>query len=426
MSEKIYACLDLKSFYASVECVERGLDPFKTNLVVADPDREEGTICLAITPAMKALGVPNRCRVFQISQGIKYIKAKPRMRLYMEKSSQIYSIYLKHISPDDIHVYSIDECFFDLTPYVKLYKKSARELVKMLKDEVFKETKITASAGIGSNLFLAKVAMDIIAKKSPSGIGELDGESFLATVAHHRPITDIWNVGQGIARRLSHMGIYDLDGVRRAPREVLIRQLGVNAELLIDHANGREPCTLAEIKSYKPRATSHTNSQVLFEPYSFEDAKTVLREMVDDSVLDLVERRLVTDCISLSVGYNYSKEGGELFTPPTTGGSMVLPRCTNSLKDILRQFEAIYERTTNRTTPVRRLAIGLGNLVSECAIPIDIFTDIKAESREVALLRAVSDIKHRFGKNAILKCASYTDKATARSRNLLIGGHNGG
>jgi DNA polymerase V len=424
VKNKVYACIDLKSFYASVECVERGLDPFKTNLVVADPDREEGTICLAITPAMKALGVKNRCRVFEIPKGIEYIKAKPRMRLYMEKSAEIYSVYLEFISPDDIHVYSIDECFFDLTPYLKLYKKTPEELVDMLRREVFLRTGISASAGIGTNLFLAKVAMDIIAKKTSDGVGYLDEKLFLETVAHHRPITDIWNIGVGIAKRLSHMGIFDLDGVRRAPPELLYKEFGVNAEYLIDHAWGRESCTIADIKAYRPRAVSHSNSQVLFEPYSFEDGKIILREMVEDSVLDIIGQGLATDRISLSVGYCYKREGGEIVLPKSTGGSAKLPEATSSLKTVLSYFEAIYDKTTDKEVPLKRFSVSLGNLVSDKAIPINIFSDSATAEKETALLHAVSDIKKRFGKNAILKGVSYTDKATSRARNLMVGGHN--
>jgi len=408
-----------------VECVERGLDPFKARLAVADPEREQGTICLAITPAMKALGIKNRCRVFEIPPSVDYIKAKPRMQLYMDKSAEIYGVYLKYISPDDIHVYSIDECFFDLTPYMKLYKKNAYELVDMLRDAVLRETKIPSSAGIGTNLFLAKVALDITAKKSPSGVGYLDEELFKATVAKHRPITDIWNIGPGTARSLAKMGIFDLAAVAAAPPEILKRRFGVNAEYLIDHANGRESCTIADIKAYRPRATSISNSQVLFEPYSFEDARLILEEMVEGQVLELVGSGRATDTLSLNVGYNYTRFGGEIIEPPATGGSVKLPSATNSFKKIWQSFLSIYERTTDKSVPVRRIGISLGNLVSERCIAIDFFTDPEKEDREHALLKAMVNIKSRFGKNAILKATSYTEKATARARNLMIGGHNG-
>ena len=427
-TQRVYACIDLKSFYASVECVERGLDPFKTNLVVADPDRESGTICLAITPAMKALGVKNRCRVFEIPKGIDYIMAKPRMRLYMEKSAQIYAVYLRYISPDDIHVYSIDECFIDLTPYIKLYKKDARGLVKMLTRAVYFDTGITAAAGIGTNLFLAKVALDITAKHSPDLVGYLDEEEYKRTVAHHRPITDIWNVGQGIAARLERFGVYDMAGVARMSKERLYREFGVNAEYLIDHAHGREPCTIAEIKAYTPRTTSLTNSQVLFEPYSFADARIILIEMVERSTLELIERGLATDRISLSIGYNYSGRIGtpDFYRPRPTGGSMKLGGVTNSLKRLTESFLSVFERTTDRSTPIRNVAIGLGELVPDSYVTVDMFTDVKTLDKENSLLHAIVDIKDKFGKNAIVKGISFEEKATTRARNLMVGGHNGG
>ncbi len=427
-TERIYACIDLKSFYASVECVERGLDPFKTNLVVADPERESGTICLAITPAMKALGIKNRCRVFEIPRGVEYIMAKPRMRLYMEKSAEIYAIYLRYVSPDDIHVYSIDECFIDLTPYLKLYKKDARELVTLLVGEVLRDTGISAAAGIGTNLFLAKVALDVTAKHSPDLIGYLDEESYKATVAHHRPITDIWNVGQGIASRLERFGVYDMAGVARLPEGTLYREFGANAEYLIDHAHGREPCTIAEIKAYTPRTTSLTNSQVLFQPYTFEEAKIILREMVEVSTLELIERRLATDRISLNIGYNYTGrfDTPTYFRPKSTGGSMKLGGVTNSLKRLTDSFLSIYDRTTDRSVPIKNVAIGLGDLVDDSYVTVDMFTDIESLEREHSLLSAIVDIKGRFGKNAIVKGISFEDKATTRARNLMVGGHNGG
>lgn len=425
---RVYACIDLKSFYASVECVERGLDPFTTNLVVADPDRQEATICLAITPAMKSLGIPNRCRVFEIPKGVEYIMAKPRMRLYMEKSAEIYSIYLRHISPDDIHVYSIDECFIDLTPYTRLYSKTPRQIVDTLMREVYTETGIRSSAGIGTNLFLAKVALDIEAKKSPDFVAYLDEEMFKKRISHHRPITDIWNIGQGIARRLAKFGVYDLAGVAAMPEAVLYREFGVNAEYLIDHANGREPCTIAEIKSYTPRATSHTNSQVLFEPYSYQDAEIILKEMIEISTLELIATHRATDSISLSIGYNYTGKYGtpSFCSPPPTGGSMRLPECTNSLLKLTDYYLSIYSRTTDRETPIRRVAIGMGDLVDESQVTVDMFTDTASLQREHSLLSAMVDIKDRFGKNAIVKGISFNDKATTRARNLMIGGHNSG
>ncbi|MBS5500616.1 MAG: DNA repair protein [Collinsella stercoris] len=301
--ERTYICIDLKTFYASVECVERGLDPFTQNLVVADTARGTSTICLAITPAMKKLGVRNRCRIFEIPQNIDYIAAKPRMRHYMEMSARIYGIYLEYVSPQDIHVYSIDECFIDATPYLPLYGLTARQFADELRGAVFARTGITATAGIGPNLFLAKVALDITAKHESDGIGVLDEERFRQDVWRHRPITDIWGIGPGIASRLAKYRVHDLMGVAALDERILYREFGVNAEYLIDHAHGREPCTIAEIQAYRPQASSMVNGQVLSRNYSYDEALTVLREMVDASVLDLVDQGVVASSISLYVGY---------------------------------------------------------------------------------------------------------------------------
>ncbi len=300
---RTYICIDLKTFYASVECAERGRDPFTTNLVVADPDRGTSTICLAVSPAMKRLGVRNRCRVFEIPPGIDYIMAKPRMRRYMEVSAQIYGIYLEYVSAEDIHVYSIDECFIDATAYLPHYGVSAEGLARNLMDAVRRRCGICATAGIGPNLFLAKVALDICAKNYPDGIGVLDEQAFRDTVWTHRPITDIWGIGPGIARRLANLNVHDLRGVAALDERVLYREFGVNAEYLIDHAHGREPCTIAEIHAYRPEAASTTSGQVLARAYSYEEAYTVLREMVHTSVLDLVEKQAVCEQVSLFVGY---------------------------------------------------------------------------------------------------------------------------
>ncbi len=420
-----YACIDLKSFYASVECADRGLDPFTTRLAVADPERESGTICLAITPAMKALGIKNRCRVFEIPKGIDYITAKPRMKRYIEKSADIYSIYLRYFSPDDIHVYSIDECFIDLTPYLKLYSSTPADLVRRVMREVLSETQIPATAGIGTNLFLAKVALDVTAKRASDGLGFLDRDAFMATVLHHRPITDIWQIGVGTARRLSHFGVYDLYGVTQLPESVLYREFGVNAEYLIDHANGLEPCTLADIKAYTPSTTSLTSGQVLFEPYSYDDALLILSEMVESLTLDLIRTHRAAGSVSLTVGYN--REGrfnDPNSTRPSTGASERLHEYTNSLEQLTARFTEIYRKTTDPHTPIRRLNITLGDITDEACIRADMFTDTAALNRERRLLGAVVDIKDKYGKNAILRGISYEKKATMRARNLMIGGHN--
>ena len=301
--DKAYLCIDLKTFYASVECADRGRDTLTCNLVVADPDRGRTTICLAVSAAMKKLGVRNRCRVFDIPENIDYIMAKPRMRHYMEVSAKIYGIYLEYVSPEDIHVYSIDECFIDATPYLTLYRTTARAFAQELMDAVFSRCGIRATAGIGTNLFLAKVALDITAKHVDDGIGYLDEELFRQQIWRHRPITDIWGIGPGIAARLAKYGVADLMGVAALDERILYREFGVNAEYLIDHAHGIEPCTIAEIHAYVPEATSITSGQVLPRNYSYDEARTVLREMVDASVLDLVAKHAVCDGISLYVGY---------------------------------------------------------------------------------------------------------------------------
>ena len=419
MSERMYLCIDLKSFFASVECAERGLNSMTQNLVVADPARGKGAICLAVSPSLKALGVKNRCRLYQIPDHLEYIIALPRMRLYMEYSARIYSIYLRYISPEDIHVYSIDECFLDITQYQKMYNKTPRELAQMLMDAVWRETGVKATAGIGTNLFLAKVALDITAKHAPDGMGYLDEAEFRKSIWHHRPITDVWNVGRGIAKRLERFGIYDLYGVAHFDEQKLYREFGVNAEFLIDHAKGYEPCTIADIHAYRAKSNSVSNGQILFEDYGFDDALTVMKEMVDLLVLELVEKHLVTDSISLSVGYS-----GDVIKP--SGGTEKIPELTNSHRRIENHFVSYFKRVVSRTQPIRRITVGMNNLVDESYASFDLFTDLEAEKRERELQNTVIGIKKKYGKNAILKGISLEEKATARIRNRLIGGHNSG
>ncbi len=417
MKERTYLCIDLKSFFASVECVERGLDPFTANLVVADPARQSGTICLAVSPAMKALGVKNRCRVFEIPEHIQYIMAKPRMRLYMERSAQIYAIYLRYICPEDIHVYSIDECFIDITDYTKLYKTDSAGVAKLLMDAVLAETGISATAGIGSNLFLAKVALDITAKHAPDRMGFLDEAAFRAQIWHHRPITDIWNIGSGIASRLSRMGIYDLYGVAHTDPKALYHAFGVNAELLIDHANGRESCTIADIRSYVPKSNSLSSGQVLFRDYTADEARLILREMVDALSLELVRRGQVTRSIFLSIGYAHT-----LSKP--TGSSQRLEGYTNSPKKLIAAFDACFSENVLQGTSIKRINIALCELADESNTTFDLLSDLPTEQKEQRLLAAVIHIKDRYGKNSILKGMSFEEHATMRERNRQIGGHN--
>lgn len=419
MEDKVYCCIDLKSFFASVECVDRSLDPFRANLIVADVERSSGTVCLAVSPAMKNLGVKNRCRVFEIPKNIEYIIAKPRMKLYMEKSAEIYSIYLKYISPDDIHVYSIDECFIDLTDYEKLYNKTPKELAKMLIDEVYKKTGIRATVGLGTNLFLTKVALDVSAKHADDFMAFLDQETFKKTLWHHRPITDIWNIGSGIAKRLERFGIFDLKGITTANEDMLYREFGVNAELLIDHANGIEPCTIEDIHAYKSKSNSISNGQILFADYSFDDAYTVLKEMVDGITLELVEKGLMTNNISLIISYADK-------SLKATGGSKNILGYTDSFKKIMAEFTEFYRKTTRKDQPIRRIGVGLNNVVQEMYTSYDLFSDFKQIEKEKELQKTVLKIKGRFGKNSILKGVSFEEKATARERNKMIGGHKSG
>jgi len=439
--ERVYLCIDLKTFYASVECIDRGLDPFTSNLVVADLSRGDTTICLAISPAMKALGVRNRCRVFEIPPGIEYVAARPRMRHYMEVSASIYGIYLRYISPEDIHVYSIDECFIDATPYLTLYGTDAKGLANMLMDAVYRETGICATAGIGTNLFLAKVALDITAMHAPDHIGYLDEDEFKRSIWTHRPITDIWNIGPGIARRLEKYGVHDLFGVCWLDEEVLYREFGVNAEYLIDHAHGREPCTIKEIHEYVPQSTSLASGQVLTGTYTFDETLVVLREMVDGLALDLVDRGMVAGHISLAVGHargegEHAAAGADVFVGehgvrpaggrmgPHSGGSRKLAVRTSSFKVLMEEFERLYRDTVDPLRPIKRVNVGVGDLVPEEFGTVDLFTDLEATDKERRMQRAVLAVKDKFGKNALLKGTSFLPKATARERNEMVGGHH--
>lgn len=414
----IYCCIDLKSFFASVECVERGLDPFRASLVVADPDRGNGSICLAVSPRLKALGVKNRCRVFEIPKNIEYITAPPRMKLYMKYSADIYGIYLNYISKDDIHVYSIDECFINLTPYLKLYNRDGKNMAEMLRQAVYEKTGITATCGVGTNMFLAKIALDITAKKTPDGIGVLDEKIFKKTLWYHRPITDIWNIGPGIAKRLEKYGVYDLHGVTQIDPAVLYKEFGINAEFLIDHANGIEPCTIEEIHAYKSKTKSISNGQILFEDYKYSDALTVMKEMADNLVLELADKGLTCGNVSLWVGY--SKD-----VRPSTGATRKLSDRTNSFRKIAGKLTEIFMETTDKEQPIRRINIGLGDVSYERSSSLDLFGEQENDEKEEKVYKAVAGIKKEFGKNAIVKAISYKEKATGIARNGMVGGHKG-
>ncbi len=498
MSQKQYLCIDLKSFYASVECVERGLNPLTTNLVVADKGRTEKTICLAVTPSLKAYGVSGRARLFEVVQKVAeinnlrrknapgriltdksynseelnrntgleldYIVAPPRMALYVEYSTRIYDIYLKYIAPEDIHVYSIDEVFIDITHYLPTHKMTAHDFARMLIKDVLDTTGITATAGIGTNMYLAKIAMDIEAKHIPADsngvrIAELDEMSYREKLWSHRPLTDFWRVGKGYANKLEKFGIYTMGDVARyslVDEDFLYKLFGINAELLIDHAWGWEPCTIADVKAYKPSTNSINSGQVLHTPYHFDKAKLVTREMAELLVLDLVEKSLVTDQIVLTIGYDIenitnaeirNEYKGEVVTdhygrqvPKHAHGTTNLTRKTSSAKLIVDATMELYDKIVNKSLLVRRITISACKLIRESEtekkIPeqLDLFTDYEALEqkrqkeeeileKEKRMQQAVLDIKKKYGKNAILKGMNLEEGATAKDRNSQIGGH---
>lgn len=417
--KKSYVCIDLKSYYASVECVERKLDPFKTNLVVADPSRGRGALCLAISPAMKELGIRNRCRLFEIPRNLKYLIAMPRMHLYMEVSAKIYGIYLEYIAPEDLFSYSIDECFIDVTPYLELYQKTPKEMALFLMNEVYHRTGICATAGVGPNLFQAKIAMDILAKHVPEHIGILDDDSFRQIMWHHRPITDIWNIAGGIAKKLEKFGVYDLYGITRLPEKWLYKTFGKNAEYLIDHAWGREPCTIADIKSYKPENQSISNGQVLFEDYTYEDAKILIHEMAETLIQELLDKDLATKEISLRVGYSG-------YDHLATNGSHRLDTYTNIPSRIQKEFSDLFKAKVNKAMRIRTLNLSLNQVkpMEETGYQPSLFSDPVSEQKEVAIEKAMIEIHKKYGKNAMLRGIDYMPKATLRLRNTLIGGHH--
>ena len=493
---RTYIAIDLKSFYASVECVERGLDPLTTNLVVADRSRTEKTICLAVSPSLKACGIPGRARLFEVEQRIRevnaerrrrayghrltgksvsaielkahpewevdYIAAPPRMAYYIEHSARIYQIYLNYIAPEDIHVYSIDEVFMDVTTYLNTYGITAHELARKIIGDVLRQTGITATAGIGTNLYLCKVAMDIEAKHIPADkdgvrIAELDEMTYRRKLWTHRPIKDFWRVGHGIARKLEQYGIYTMGDIARQSvrnEELLYQLFGVNAELLIDHAWGWEPCTMEAVKAYKPSANSFSSGQVLQEPYTVQKARVVVREMAESAALDLLDKRMVTDQMVLTVGYdtaslsNRTEYNGEITTdhygrkvPKHAHGTANLDRPTSSARLISDAVMELFDRITDPALLVRRINLAANHVTDEDTasrnpVPVqyDLFTDYEAVERKNAeekekldkerkMQTAILKIKKQFGKNAILKGLNFEEGATAKERNKQIGGH---
>ena len=498
---KVYMCIDLKSFYASVECIERNLDPLDTNLLVADESRTDKTICLAVSPSLKSYGLGGRCRLFEAKQKVKevnyqrrknnnyknftgksfiaselnnnksleldFIAAVPRMNLYMKYSTKIYNIYLKYIAPEDILVYSIDEVFCDITNYLSFYKLSAEGLVMKIIEDVYKTTGITATAGIGTNMYLAKVAMDITAKRmKPNKFGVriayLDEMKYKKELWNHKPLTDFWRVGKGYSKKLEENGMYTMGDIARMSinnEDLLFKLFGVNAEFLIYHAWGYEPCTIKDAKNYKPLNSSISQGQVLHSPYSFEKAKLIVKEMIDNLVLELVDKHLKTDQIVLTIGYDIEcltnpsierRYKGEITidaygrkVPKHSHGTANIDHKTSSTKTITNEVMKLYDKIVNPILLVRRLNVTACNIVNEeykestpIIEQIDLFTNyeevskqkeksLKDEIEEKKIQKALLNIKKKYGKNSILKAMNYEEGATAKDRNLEVGGHKG-
>ena len=490
MKDKTYIAIDLKSFYASVECVERGLDPLTTNLVVADESRTNKTICLAVSPSLKSFGIPSRPRLFEVedhvrrvnearakaanlrkvkgtsyffedlnndmSLGVDYLIAKPRMAFYIEYSARIYDTYLKYFAPEDIHVYSIDEVFIDATGYLNTYKMNAHELTIHVIRDVLNNTGVTATAGIGTNMYLAKVAMDIVAKKAKADkdgvrIAELDEMSYRELLWDHEPITDFWRVGRGYARRLDKYNLHTMGDIAAFSIEndgKLYDEFGINAELLIDHAWGYEPCEMSDIKSYEPDNHSLGSGQVLMEPYTYEKARVVLKEMIDNLSLDLVSKGLVTNNLSIYIGYDIKNNsidrtndyyGRSVPTPSVKGAT--LEKYTSSTKELIDIGVRMFDEIVKRDLFIRRINISFGSLLSkkeadkiEYITQIDLFSDVdkqienekkkkKELLKEAKAQKAILSIKKKYGKNSILKGTNYEEGATGKERNAQIGGH---
>ena len=417
--QRVYFCIDMKTFYASVECAERGLNPFETNLAVVDENRGKNALCLAITPKMKAQGIKNRCRMSEIPKQINFIRALPRMQLYIDYAADIYEIYLNYFAPQDIYVYSIDESFIDVTDYLPMYNIDAVSFAKKLMNEIAAKMHIPSTAGIGTNLYLAKIALDITAKHSKDHIGYLDEDSYIKTLWNHRPITDFWQIAQGTERRLAKYGIYDMEGIAKAPTDLLYKVFGVNAELLIDHAWGREPCLMEDIMNYRSKSKSVSFSQVLPSDYTYEQAKTVMMEMVIHGCQEMMRRKVITNKVGIFVGYTFGGREG-------TGGTTRMTVTTNLPSKIEPYVEQLFERTTDKQVPIRRLGINFEDVCDEGCEGYDLFTNFEEVEREKKREHAILEIADKYGKNAILRGLNYMDGATQRERNTFIGGHRAG
>ena len=418
--QRQYLCIDLKSFYASVECVQRGLDPMTAKLVVADPDRSKNTICLAVSPALKALGVKNRCRLGDIPEGMRYITARPQMKLYIDRSADIYGVYLRYFSKDDIHVYSVDEAFMDVTNYLALYGKTPRQLAETILEDIQKTTGLRATCGIGTNLYLTKIALDLTAKHSPSFIGELDEETYRATLWDHKPLSDFWRVGAGISARLAKVGLFTMRDVANADEDLLYRMFGKDAELLIDHAWGRESATIADIKAYQSKTHSLSSGQVLMRDYDCEEGLLIVKEMTELLCLDLTEKGLVTHSVSLYLGYSGKDEVA------SAKGSTALAADTNLGNLLVPAAAGLYLRITDRRCKLRRVCVCFNDVAPEENIQMTLFDNERENMNNREIQRTVLDIKNRYGKNAIFKGMDLSKAAMTLERNRQIGGHRSG
>lgn len=419
MKERTFFCIDMKTFYASVECAERGLDPFTTNLVVADLSRGKNALCLAITPKMKSYGIRNRCRLSEIPAEVKYEVAIPRMKLYVDYAADIYDLYLDYFSPKDIHVYSIDEAFIDATDYLKLYNIDKFVMAQKLLNEISDRFKIPATAGIGTNLYLAKIALDISAKHKKSRYAYLDEETYISTLWEHRPITDFWMVAKGYQARLASHGMYTMKDVALAPQELLYKIFGVNAEILIDHAWGREPCLISDIKSYDSKSKSVSFSQILPRNYTYDEAKTVLIEMVIHGAERMMYQKVVTDRVGLYIGYGDS-------SIPSSKGMVKMSVTTSSSRLMTPYFIDLYERIAAPDKAIRQIGLEFADVVDESQESFDLLIDPNIAEKERRSERAVMNLKEKYGRNSVLRGINYVEEATQRERNEMIGGHRAG
>lgn len=410
-----YCCIDLKSYYASVECADRGLDPMTTKLVVADTTRTEATICLAVSPALKKLGVKNRCRLYEIPPTLDYIIAPPRMKRYIDVSAKIYGIYLKYVAKTDIHVYSIDEVFLDITDYLSYRSQSPKEFAKMVMQDILDTTKITATCGIGTNLYLAKIALDIIAKHAPDFIGELTEDSYCYRLWDHRPITDFWRVGRGTAARLERVGMQTMRDVAHADEKLLHKIFGIDAELLFDHAWGREPTLISDIKAYRPKTTSLTSGQVLPRGYAYDEGRVIAREMAEELALDMFDKGLATNNIVLYLSYSFASNH------PSSRASISMDP-TSSVSRICDSVVQLYENIRDPKAPMHRVNIAFGVSEDLCQ-QYDMFTSAEKQDKERQLQRAILNIRKRHGKNSILRAMDLLDSARTVERHNQIGGH---